>query len=168
MRVQHLLLVLPLCVENRREAEMMVGEVEEEADAMYELHDNVVVSGCGWSLEVKRVLLGRTKALLHCSPIKSRAPMVNVLGLFLSKVRRKLVVFGSGRERLYTRERAKALARKITCELLTVSSHYKEQHCWATCCSAPAPRTSRKQSQHPRKCCASIWRCEAAAVSLTE
>jgi hypothetical protein len=83
MRVQHLLLVLPLCVENRREAEIMVGEVEEEADAMYELHDNVVVSGCGWSLEVKRVLLGRTKALLHCSPIKSRAPMVNVLGLFL-------------------------------------------------------------------------------------
>jgi hypothetical protein len=37
----------------------------------------------------------------------------------LSKVRRKLVVFGYGRERLYTRERAKALARKITCELLT-------------------------------------------------
>jgi hypothetical protein len=35
-------------------------------------------------------------------------------------VRRKLVVFGYGRERLYTRERAKALARKITCELLTV------------------------------------------------
>jgi hypothetical protein len=32
----------------------------------------------------------------------------------------KLVVFGSGRERLYTRERAKALARKITCELLTL------------------------------------------------
>jgi hypothetical protein len=31
----------------------------------------------------------------------------------------KLVVFGSGRERLYTRERAKALAKKITCELLT-------------------------------------------------
>jgi hypothetical protein len=56
MRVQHLLLVLPLCVENRREAEMMVGEVEEEADAMYELHDNVVVSDCGWSLEVKRVM----------------------------------------------------------------------------------------------------------------
>jgi hypothetical protein len=34
----------------------------------------------------------------------------------------KLVVFGSGRERLYTRERAKALARKITCELLTVAA----------------------------------------------
>jgi hypothetical protein len=33
----------------------------------------------------------------------------------------KLVVFGYGRERLYTRERAKALARKITCELLTQS-----------------------------------------------
>jgi hypothetical protein len=33
----------------------------------------------------------------------------------------KLVVFGYGRERLYTRERAKALAREITCELLTIS-----------------------------------------------
>jgi hypothetical protein len=37
----------------------------------------------------------------------------------MSKVRRNFVVFGYGRERLYTRERAKALARKITCELLT-------------------------------------------------
>jgi uncharacterized membrane-anchored protein len=39
--------------------------------------------------------------------------------LELVKGEEKLVVFGSGRERLYTRERAKALARKITCELLT-------------------------------------------------
>jgi hypothetical protein len=38
----------------------------------------------------------------------------------------KLVVFGSGRERLYTRERAKALARKITCELLTHPPHEAE------------------------------------------
>jgi hypothetical protein len=34
------------------------------------------------------------------------------------KGKEKLVVFGYGRERLYTRERAKALARKITYELL--------------------------------------------------
>jgi hypothetical protein len=40
--------------------------------------------------------------------------------VILVKGEEKLVVFGYGRERLYTRERAKALARKITCELLTI------------------------------------------------
>jgi hypothetical protein len=38
------------------------------------------------------------------------------------KVEEKLVVFGYGRERLYTREQAKALAREITCELLTITT----------------------------------------------
>jgi hypothetical protein len=44
-----------------------------------------------------------------------------ILGSFVSKGEEKLVVFGYRRERLYTRERAKALARGITCELLTES-----------------------------------------------
>jgi hypothetical protein len=56
----------------------------------------------------QKVLLKKQHCLNHAI---STYPIV--------KGEEKLVVFGYGRERLYTRERAKALARKITCELLT-------------------------------------------------